>query len=37
MTQNFVEPIPLELERIKAIRIQWKKCLLKVRNEALHV
>ena len=37
MMHNFIDPRPLEPERIKAICIQWAKCLLRVRNEALSV
>ena len=33
--QYFTNLRPLELERIKTIRIPWVRCLLRVKNEAL--
>jgi len=35
--QYFIDPRPLEPERIKAIRIQWARCYLRGRNETLGV
>lgn len=37
MMQNFTDPRQLEPKRIKAIHVQWAKCLLRVRNEVLGV
>ena len=35
--QYFIDPIPLEPKIMKAIRIQWTRCYLKVKNETLGV
>ena len=35
--QYFIDLRPLELERMKAIRIQWARYYLKVKNETIGV
>ena len=35
--QYFTDPIPLELDTMKVIRIQWATYHLKVKNETLGV
>ena len=35
MMKYFTNPRLLEPERIKISRIQWKRCLLRVKNETL--